>query len=146
MSFQDVKQYVTHLFTFRVMICRFCEVCISPKEPLRHYEYNHTSGKDHSISMNVRRKIADYMATLDLCKSQEVASPVRLISELRVIKEEFKCNFPDCRACGTSEQSMRQHYYSHQKHISKEFKNWESTSLQTFFESHHRKYDNCFVC
>lgn len=145
MSYRDVKPYVTHLSAFGVIVCRFCEIGIPPKDPLRHYEKNHTAKKDHPVSMEVRRKIVDYMTTLNLRQPQEVTSPDYRVPELKVIEEGFICNFPECGTCATSEHSMRTHYYSHQKHIPKEFKNWKSTALQTFFEGHHRKYDNHFV-
>ena len=140
MSYQDVKPYVVHLTEFRVMICRFCEVCIPPKDPFEHYKRHHTVKKDHYVPMKARQKIAAYMTTLDLCQPQEIDPPDSRVPELKVIKKEFKCNFQKCGACATSEQSMRQHYYVHQKHIPKEFKNWESTSLQTFFDGQHKKY------
>jgi len=139
MSYQDVKSYVTHLSTFKVMICHFCEICIPPKDPLDHYKRHHTAKKEHYIPMEARHKIADYMATLDLCQPKEVNSSDSWVPELKVIKEGFRCKFPGCEACGTSDQSMRMHYYIHQKQISKDFKNWESTALQTFFDGPHKK-------
>jgi len=127
------------------MICRFCEICIPPKDPLNHYKRHHTAKKDDPVPMKVRHKIADYMTTLDLCQSQEVIPPDNRVPELKVIKEGFMCNFPGCDGCATSEHSMRTHYYIHQKHIPKDFKNWESTALQTFFDDHHKKYDMLFI-
>ena len=141
MSYQDIKPYVTHLSIFRVVICRFCEICIPPKDSLDHYKRHHTINKNHYVPMEVRHKIVDYMATLDLCQPQEVNCLISHISELKVIKEGFKCNFQGCDVCGISEQSMRTHYYSHQKRIPMNFKNWESTALQTFFDGQHKKYD-----
>ncbi len=146
MSYQDIKPYITHLPTFRVVTCRFCEVCIPPKDPLRHYKDNHAAKKEHYVPMETRLKIAELMLTLDLCQPQEVSTPGVRVSGLKIIKEGFKCNFVGCDACATSEPSMRTHYYSHQKSVPKGYKNWESTSLQTFFEGHHRKYDKSFVC
>ena len=145
MSYQAIKSYITHLPTFRVMICRFCEVCIPSKDSFRHYKDNHSAKKDHYISMEIRYKIAEYMTTLDLCQSQEVRIPNEQVSELKIIKEGFRCNFLGCDACGTSEHSMHTHYYIHQKHISKDFKNWELTALQTFFDGQHRKYVKLFI-
>lgn len=145
MPVQDIKSYITHLLTLRVVVCRFCEICIPPKDPLRHYEDNHTAKKDYPVPSEVRRKIVDYMATLNLCQPQEVVSPHNLVPELKVIEEGFKCNFTGCEACATSEHSMRTHYYKHQKHIPKDFKNWEPTALQTFFEGYHRKYIKLFI-
>jgi Orsellinic acid/F9775 biosynthesis cluster protein D len=136
----SVHSYITHVPTFRVVVCDFCEVCIPPKDPLRHYEDHHTAKKDHPVPMEMRRKIADYMRTLDLCQSGEVI-PHGLMPELKVIKEGFMCNFQGCDACALTESSMRTHYYTHQKHIPKGFKDWKSTSIQTFFEGHHKKYD-----
>jgi len=146
MSYQDIKAYITHLSTFRVVICRFCEVCIPPGDPLRHYKDNHTVKKNHSVPMKIRHKIANYMTTLDLCQLKEVIFPDKRVPELKVIKDGFKCRFPECDNCAVSEESMRKHYYVHQKSVPKFFKNWESTSLQTFFDGHHKKYDNYFVC
>ena len=139
MSYQDVKAYVTHLLTFRVMICRFCEVCISPNDPFEHYKRHHTAKKDHYVPMKARHKIAEYMTTLDLCQPTEVNCPDTWVPELKIIKDGFKCKFPECNGCATSEQSMRQHYYVHQKQILKDFKNWERTALQTFFDGRHKK-------
>ena len=65
MSFQDINSYITHLPTLQVVVCRFCEACIPPKDPLRHYEDNHTAKKAYHIPMEIRRKIRDYMATLE---------------------------------------------------------------------------------
>jgi hypothetical protein len=79
------------------------------------------------------------MTTLDLCQPSEVTPPNNRVAELKVIKEGFKCNFPGCDTCGISEGSMRTHYYSHQEHIRMDFKNWESTSIQTFFDGQHKK-------
>jgi len=140
MSYQDITPYVTHLPTFQVMVCHFCKICIPPNDPLLHYKRHHTANKDHYVPMKVRHKIADYMATIDLRQPHEVITPHRKVIELKVIKEGFKCNFPSCRSCAISEQSMRTHYYTHQSHISKEFKDWESTALQTFFDGQHKKY------
>ena len=104
-------------------MCRFCEIDISPKDPLRHYENNHTAKKDHFVSMKVRYKIADYMTTLNLCQPHEVIPSDHRVPELKVINEEFICSFPECEACAASEHNMRTHYYSHQKHVPKDFKN-----------------------
>ena len=146
MSVPEIKSYIVHLPTFQVIVCHFCEVCIPPKDPLRHYEDHHTAKKDHPVPMEVRHKIADYMATLNLCQPKEVVSLHSLVPELKVIKEGFICKFPQCGTCCTSEPSMRKHYYVHQKSMPKTYKNWESTSLQTFFEGSHRKYDKSFIC
>ena len=135
-----MDSYITHLPIFKVIACNFCEICIPPKDPLRHYEDNHTAKKKYPVAMNIRRKIADYMATLDLCQPQDVPSSDILIPELKIIKNGFKCNFLGCNTCGTSEKSMRKHYYIHQKSVPNTFKNWESTSLQTFFDGQHKKY------
>ena len=145
MSHQDVKAYVTHLSAFRVVVCRFCEACISPGDPLRHYKDNHSAKKDHSVPMKMRHKIANYMTTLDLCQPKEVNLPDKRIPELKVIKEGLKCRFPECDDCTVSEESMRKHYYVHQTFVSKSFKNWESTSLQTFFDEQHKKYDKSYI-
>jgi len=90
--------------------------------------------------MEMRRKIADYMTTLDLCQPQEVSSSHMLIPELKIIENGFKCNFTGCNTCTPSESSMRTHYYIHQKSVPQTFKNWESTSLQTFFDGKYKKY------
>jgi len=95
--------------------------------------------------MNVRHKIADYMATLDLCEPNTVIAPQKLVPQLKVIKNGFVCNFDGCRDCATTEPSMITHYYTHQEHIPKDFKNWESTSLQTFFDGRNRKYGTCLI-
>jgi hypothetical protein len=145
MSYHDVKPYVTYLSIFQVAVCRFCEVCLSPKDPLEHYKRHHTAKSDHPVPTKVRNRIADYMTTLNLRPPQEVIAPRGLIPELKIIKEGFKCNFPGCGSCATSEHSMRTHYYIHQKHIPKNFKDWESTAIQTFFDGHHKKYDRLFI-
>jgi Orsellinic acid/F9775 biosynthesis cluster protein D len=144
MPVQDIKSYITYLSIFQVIVCRFCEICIPPKDPLRHYEDNHTAKKDYPVPMQVRRKIADYMATLDLCQPQEIIPPHVLVPELKVLKEGFVCKFPGCGTCAISESSMRKHYYVHQNSVPKTYKNWESTSLQTFFDGQHRKYIKLF--
>lgn len=145
MSFENIKLYITHLPDYRVVACRFCEACIPPKEPLDHYENNHTSSKDYPIPMKIRRRIADYMATLDLCQPDEVIFPNNRVPALKIIKKGYICRFPGCNTCGTSEPSMRTHYYSHQKHIPMKFKNWEPTALQTFFDGKHKKYIKLFL-
>jgi hypothetical protein len=139
MSSQDISSYVTHLPAFKVVICRFCKDCIPPNAPLRHYESNHTATKAHYVPTEIRHKIKDYMATLDLCDPGKIISPNRLIPELQIVEKGFVCNFPDCGACRTSEPGMRTHYYSHQKSIPKDFENWKETSLQTFFNGQNKK-------
>jgi Orsellinic acid/F9775 biosynthesis cluster protein D len=146
MSHQEVKNYITYLPEFQVVVCRFCEIGIPPKNPLRHYEQNHTSKKDHPVAMEIRRKVAEYMTTLDLLEPDKVISPRQSVPHLKTIEHGFICNFPGCDQCSTSESSMLTHYYTHQKHIPKGFKDWKSTSIQTFFEGHHRKYGKSFVC
>jgi Orsellinic acid/F9775 biosynthesis cluster protein D len=140
-SVQDIKSYITHLPTLRVVICRFCKICIPPKDPLRHYEDNYTAKKDHPVPSEIRRKIVDYIGTLNLCQPQDIIPPHTLIPELKVWKKGFICKFPGCDVCAISESSMRKHYYIHQKSVPKTFKNWESTALQTFFDGYHRKYE-----
>lgn len=144
MSFQEVKHYITHLPEFKVVVCRPCEFCIPPKDPLRHYTQNHTTKKDHPVAMEVRRKVAAYMTTLDLLEPDKVVSPRELVPELKVIKNGWICKFPGCGQCSTSESGMLTHYYTHRKHIPKDFKDWESTSLQTFFDGRNKKYINRF--
>jgi hypothetical protein len=95
--------------------------------------------------MEIRRKIAEYMTTLDLCQPQEVKTPDSRIPELKIIKKGFRCNFPGCDACDISEPNMHTYYYIHQKHIPMKFKNWELTTLQTFFDDQHRKYIKLFI-
>ena len=104
-----------------------------------HYESNHTATKAHPVPTEIRHKIRDYMATLDLCDPRKIIPPNRLIPELKIIEKGFVCNFPGCGACRTSEHSMRTHYYTHQKSIPKDFKDWEETSLQTFFDGQNKK-------
>ena len=145
MSVQDIESYITHLPILKVIICRPCEVCIPPNDPFRHYKDHHTAKKDYPVPMEVRYKIADYMATLNLCQPQEVVCPHNLVPELKVIEEGFECGFPGCGSCTTSEKSMRTHYYKHQEHIPKDFKNWEPTALQTFFDGQHKKYIKLFI-
>jgi len=142
--YQDIKSYITHFPILQVVVCRFCKICISSKDPLRHYKDNHTAKKDHHVSMEIRRKIADYMATLDLREPDKVICPRGPVPQLKVIKNGWVCNFAGCGQCSTSESGMLTHYYTHQKHIPKGFKDWESTSIQTFFEGHHRKYGKSF--
>lgn len=73
--------------------------------------------------MKVRRKIADYMTTLNLYQSQEVVSPPdNRISKLKIIKEGFICKFPGYDVYAMSEHNMRTHYYLDQKHTPKDFK------------------------
>jgi hypothetical protein len=139
MSSEQLSTYITHLPEFKVVVCRFCKWCIIPGDPLRHYESNHTAKKAHFVPVKIRHKIRDYMIMLDLCEPDKMISPNRLIPELRIINKGYICSFPDCRACGTSEKSMHTHYYAHQASIPKDFKNWEKTRLQTFFEGSHRK-------
>ena len=122
MSYGDIKSYVTHFSAFRVMICRFYEVCIFSKDSFDHYKRHHTAKKDQYVPMKAQHKIADYMTTLDLCQLKINSSDKR-VSELKVIKDELMCKFPDCDACAVSEESMRKHYYVHQKSVPKFFKN-----------------------
>jgi Orsellinic acid/F9775 biosynthesis cluster protein D len=138
MSYKDIQPYITHLSAFQVVLCHFCKACIPPNDPLWHYKENHNAKKNHYIPVEIWDKIANYMATLDLCQPKEVYSD-SWVPELKVIKEGFRCNFPGCRDCQTSESSMRTHYYTHQECIPKDFKNWESTALQTFFDGQHKK-------
>ena len=121
------------------MLCRFCESCIPPSEPLRHYELNHTATKERPVPTGIRHKVRDYMATLDLCDPDKVVSPNRLVPELKIIREGLVCNFAGCGACRTSGHGMRMHYYTHQKPIPKDFEDWEETSLQTFFDGRYKK-------
>jgi hypothetical protein len=139
MLYQNVRPYVTHIPTLRVVICRFCEICIPPKDPLRHYKDNHTAKKLNYVPMETRLQVEAFMRTLNLCEPHDVITPHDRVPGLKILEEGFKCNFAGCDTCGTSEHSLRTHYYSHQKHIPKDFKNWESTALQTFFDGHHRK-------
>ena len=139
MSFEQLNPSITYLPEFKVVVCRFCETCIPSNDPLRHYELNHTAKKTHYVPMGIRRKIREYMTTIDLCDLSKVISPNRLIPELKIVEKGFVCKFPDCDQCATSKSSMITHYYSHRKHIPKGFENWEETSLQTFFSGRHIK-------
>ena len=143
MSEINPQSYVTHLPEFRVVVCRLgCLSAIPPKDPMRHYKLNHTVRKDHPVGMDVRHKITEYMATLDLCEPGEVVTPHALVEELKVIPRGFICNSSGCGKCTTSKDSMVTHYYkAHRDQIHKGIqKNWEETSLQTFFQGQHRKY------
>ena len=146
MTHQDLEPYIIHLPAFRVVVCRPCKTCVPPKDPISHYKSNHTAKKVHPISTEIRHKIADYMATLDLCEVQEVTPPNIMIPELKVIMEGYVCKFPGCNVCDTTPGSMRQHYYMHKEHIPNDFIDWEPTALQTFFDGRNKKYDNpCFI-
>jgi hypothetical protein len=139
MSFQDLNSYVTHLPEFKVVVCRFCEECIPPDNPLDHYESHHTATKEHPIPMEIRRKIQEYIAILNLCDPRKVILPNRHIPQLKISGNGYVCNFPGCGKCRTSEHGMRMHYYAHQKSVPKDFKNWEKTSFQTFFDGQNRR-------
>src|SRR5271167_177401 len=145
MTRQDLKSYITHLPAHQVVVCNTCEACIPTKDPIQHYRSNHTAKKDHPVSTEIRRKIADYMATLDLCDPDEVVPPYARIPELKVISDGYVCKYPGCHSCGTTSGSMRQHYYAHQDNVPNDFINWEPTALQTFFDGQHRKYDNPYL-
>jgi hypothetical protein len=79
------------------------------------------------------------MATLDLYEPKKVIPPNRLVPQLKIIEEGYVCNFPGCGVCRTSEHGMRMHYYAHKKPIPKDFKDWDETSLQTFFDGRNKK-------
>ena len=145
MSSEELKNYISYFSEFQVVVCRPCGSCISPKNPLRHYEQNHTSKKDYSVAMEIRRKVAEYMMTLDLVEPDKVISPRQPVPHLKIIQHGFVCNFSECGQCSISESSMLTHYYTHQKHITKGFKNWESTAIQTFFDDHHKRYDKLII-
>ena len=144
MSLEQLNSYITHLPEFKVVSCRFCEFCIPPNDPLRHYELNHTAKKAHYVPIDIRYQVKDYMATLNLCELDKVVSPNRLVRGLKIVEKGYVCNFPGCGDCRTSESSMRTHYYSHREHIPKNFKDWESTAIQTFFDGRNRKYINLY--
>ena len=84
------------------------------------------------------------MATLNLCDPKKIISPNKLVPGLKIVKQGYVCNFPGCGDCRTSESGIRTHYYTHQKHIPKDFKDWKSTAIQTFFDGHNRKYINIY--
>src|SRR5579862_917058 len=104
MSYHDVMPYVTYLPIFRVVICRFCKVSLPPNDPLEHYKRHHTAKNDHPVPSEIRRKIVDYMATLNLCQPQEVISPHNLVPELKIIEKGFECGFPGCESSATTEK------------------------------------------
>lgn len=140
MSTEDLRHYITYLPAHRVVTCRFCMICIPPENPMRHYADHHTAKKEHPVPMNIRHKIVEYMGTVDLCAPDEVISPSILIPELKIITEKgYVCNFAGCGKCATTEGSMVTHYYEHQAHIPKGFKDWEETALQTFFDGKHKR-------
>jgi Orsellinic acid/F9775 biosynthesis cluster protein D len=139
MSGQDITRYITHITTLRIILCRFYETTIPPNDPLRHYELYHTRAKEHPVSMEDRHKVAEYMATLDLCAPDQVKTPSERIPGLKIIEKGWKCNFSECKACSTSELGIRKHYYSHRESIPINFKDWEQTAIQTIFEGKHRK-------
>ena len=122
MSTEVLRYYVTHIPDYRVVLCNFCETCIPPKSPMRHYEDNHTAKKECPVSMSVRRKIAEYMSRLDLCMPREVARPSEFIPGLKIIKKGFACKFMGCGYCAPLKDSMMTHYYTHQPHVPKNFK------------------------
>jgi len=140
MSNQQFRPYVTYLTAFRAVLCRLCEICIPPNDPLRHYKDHHTAKHDHPIPMEIRHQIADYMATLNLCQPTEIIPPRTLVSGLKVFRDGFRCNFSGCKAGATTESSMRKHYYTHRHHIPKEFNDWEPSAVQTLFDGQHKKY------
>lgn len=122
MSPQEVKNHITYLPEFQIVIYHLYEIYIPSKDPLQHYEQNHTSKKDHPIAMEVHRKIAEYMTTLDLCESHRIIFPRELIPQLKIIKNGWICNFPECDQYSISENDILTHYYTHQKYIPKDFK------------------------
>ena len=52
--------YIIHLSIFQIIIYHFYEINISLKDSLDHYELNHTTIKDHSISMKIRYEIIQH--------------------------------------------------------------------------------------
>ena len=139
MSFQDIRSYIEHLPKFKVVVCRFCEECIPPNDPILHYELNHTATLEHPVQTEIRHKIRDYMTTLNLCEPKKVVHPNRFIPQLKISRKGYVCNFSGCGVCRSSEHGMRMHYYAHKKPIPKDFKDWEETSFQTFFVGQHHK-------
>jgi Orsellinic acid/F9775 biosynthesis cluster protein D len=139
MSAHNLNSYIIHLPILQVVVCRFCEIGIPPKDPLNHYARHHTTSKEHPIPMEIRHKVAAYMETIDLCDPKEIVPPGMRIPQIKIIEEGWVCKFTDCCKCATSEGSMRTHYYAHQDHIPNDFKNWEETSLQTVFDGQNKK-------
>jgi hypothetical protein len=139
MSSSDISSYIKYLPEFKVVVCLLCKECVSPNARLRHYEDNHAAKTEYFVEMEVRHRIRDYMATVDLCEPDKVVAPNRFIPELKIIGKGYICKFPQCGACRMSEHSMRTHYYSHKKSVPKDFKDWEETSLQTFFAGRNQK-------
>jgi hypothetical protein len=137
----SLTKLIEYLPTFKVIVCRFCQVCIPPNAPLRHYRDNHRTNQEHPINTLVRDQIIEYMTTIDLCRPDQVISPQQSIPQLKQPKKGFICKWAGCEVCRTSESGMRTHYYAHIQHIPKEFKNWDITWVQTFFEGHYRRYN-----
>ena len=90
----NIKSYITHLSIFQMIIYHFYEIYISSKDSLWYYKNNHIAKKDHYISMKIQHKIAEYMTIFNLYQSQKIRISDNQISELKIIKKEFKCNFP----------------------------------------------------
>jgi len=145
MTRQDLKPYITHLPAYQVIVCNPCGACVPPNSPIDHYKGNHTAKKEHPISTEVRRQIADYMATLDLCDPDKVVRPNIKVPELKII-EGYVCKYPGCNSCGTTPGSMRTHYRTHQDNVPINFVNWELTDFQTFFDGRNKKYDDPHLC
>ena len=75
--------------------------------------------------MKIYQKIVKYIIIFNLLKFDKIIFFHESISQLKIIKNEFICNFPEYDQYSTSKNDILIYYYIYQKYIFKGFKDWK---------------------
>ena len=104
MDMVDVNSFVTYVEEFKVLICRTCRHGLAAKGVSRHFQW-----RRKLIPIEVRKRIVEFAARLDLKEAEEVKVPtgeVPAIEGLNVVKG-FECE--ECHVLYGRVRSMEDH-------------------------------------
>jgi hypothetical protein len=139
-----IRQYVTYLPNFHVIICRQCKFAIPSTYISRHFRNLHTK-----IPLATRQAIIDFADTVQIDEPRRVTIPhpeEDPIDDLELIKKGFQCQFGDCTECSKTEPTMRQHCRDDHGWVKSAEQMWTVQAVQTFFQGPHCKYDCVLSC
>src|SRR5947199_7520942 len=107
MNLTVIEEYITYDKNHHIFICRHHGFTVSSDRIQRYFRELHKA-----ISIEIRNQLIQYENSLPLKKPEEILTPspqTKLIADLKLIADEYMCQFQSCFQCASALDIMQKH-------------------------------------